>query len=60
MSLLPICRKTLEKLIFNKMFSFLIKNKLTATNQSGFKPVGSCINRLLSITHDIYYSFYEK
>ena len=38
---------------------FLIKNKLIATNQSGFKPVDSCINQLLSITHDIDKSFDE-
>ena len=37
-SLLPVCRKILEKLIYDKMFQFFIKNKLIATNQSGFKP----------------------
>ena len=26
-------------------------------NQSGFKPGDSCINQLLSITHEIYKSF---
>ena len=29
-------------------------------NQSGFKPVDSCINQLLSITHEIYSSFDER
>ena len=32
-------------------------NNLLAPNQSGFKPGDSCINQLLSITHEIYSSF---
>ena len=56
-SLLPICEKIFERLIFNEMFRFLIENNLTSTNQSGFKPGDSCINQLLSITHEIYKSF---
>ena len=58
-SLLPVCGKILEKLISDKMLQFFIKNKLIATNQSGFKPVDSCINQLLSITQNIYKSFHE-
>ena len=50
----------MEKPIFDKMFEFFIENKLIATNQSGFKPGDSCINQLLSITHDIYKSFDEE
>ena len=57
MSLLPICRKILERLMFSKMFNFFIENKLISSNQSGFKPGDSCINQLLSITHEIYESF---
>ena len=58
--LLPICGKTLERLIFNEMFGFLIENNLISSNQSGFKPGDSCINQLLSITHKIYKSFDDK
>ena len=47
----------LERLMFNEMFNFFVENKLISSNQSGFKPGESCINRLLSITHDIYESF---
>ena len=43
--------------MFNEMFNFFIENKLISSNQSGFKPVDSCINQLLSITHEIYESF---
>ena len=39
------------------MFSFFLANNLLAPNQSGFKPGGSSINQLLSITHEIYSSF---
>ena len=52
-SLLQICGKIFERLIFNKMFSFLLENNLVLPNKSGFKPGDSCINQLLSITHEI-------
>ena len=47
-SLLPICGKIFDKLIFNEMFTFFIENELISPNQSGFKP---------DITHEIYKSF---
>ena len=56
-SLLPVCGKILEKLIFNEMFKFFIENELISPNQSGFKPGDSCVNQLLAITHEIYKSF---
>ena len=39
------------------MYEFFTENNLISPNQSGFKPVDSCINQLLSITHEIYKSF---
>ena len=59
-SLLPICRKILERLMFNEMFKFFIENELISSNQSGFKPGDSCVNQLVSITHEIYKSFDER
>ena len=56
-SLLPICGKIFEKLIFNEMFEFFIENEHISSNQSGFKPGDSCINQPLAITHEIYRSF---
>ena len=56
-SLLPICGKIFERLIFSEMFSFFLAKNLLAPNQSGFKPGDSCMNQLLSITHEIYSSF---
>ena len=55
-SLLPIFGKIFERMIYNNIFEYLTTNKLISDNQSGFKPCDSCINQLLSITHDIYHS----
>ena len=39
------------------MFECFIENNLIYENQSGFRPGNSCINQLLSITHEIYQCF---
>ena len=39
------------------MFEFFIQNNLITPNQSGFKTSDSCINQLISISHEIYKSF---
>ena len=41
------------------MFGFLIENDVISQDQSGFQPGDSCINQLLSITHEIYQSLDE-
>ena len=56
-SLLPICGKIFERLIYNNLLEYFIENDLISQNQSGFKPGDSCINPLISITHEIYQSF---
>ena len=56
-SLLPICGKIFEKLLFNSTFKFLDDNNLLSSNQSGFRPSDSCEYQLLSVVHDIYASF---
>ena len=43
-SLLPICGKIFERLIYNKLFHFLQRKNLISPNQSGFKPGDSCTN----------------
>ena len=43
-SLLPIFGKMFEKNIFNKIYGFLLKEKILNPNQSGFRPSDSCIN----------------
>ena len=56
-SLLPICSKIFERLLFNELCKFFNENDLLSFNQSGFRPGDPCINQLLSITHQIYQSF---
>ena len=57
-SLLPICSKIFERVIFNSMYNYISKNNLLSPNQSGFRPGDSCTNQLLSITHNIH-SFFD-
>ena len=45
-SLLPITGKIFERLLYNQIFEFFIRNDLISQNQSGFKPDDSCINQL--------------
>ena len=47
---------TTERILYNNMDEFFTENSLISPNQSGFKPGDSCINQLLSITHEIYKS----
>ena len=56
-SLLPICGKIFEGLLYNRLYECFIENELISSSQSGFKSGDSCINQLLSISHDIYQSF---
>ena len=56
-SLLPICGKVFEHLIYNSLFEYFMENDLISPNQSGFKPGDSSTNQLVSITHEIYQSF---
>ena len=56
-SLLAIAGKIFERLLYHRMFEFFIANDLISKNQSGFRPGDSCINQLLSITHEIYQFF---
>ena len=43
--------------MYNRLYEYLIENELISSRQSAFKPEDSCINQLLSITHDINQSF---
>ena len=55
-SVLPICGKRFEKIIFDTIFQHLMANKLLNPNQSGFMPGDSYIYQLISIIHEIYTS----
>ena len=56
-SLLPVCGKVFERLLYNNMFSFFSENDLISPKQSGFRPGDSCTNQLLSIAHKILSAF---
>ena len=58
-SMLPICGKLFEKLIFDEIYNHLVKNDLLTPYQSGFHPGDSTINQLLSITYCICTAFEE-
>ena len=55
-SVLPICGKIFEKVIYNTLYTHLEENKLLNV-QSGFRHNDSCINQLTRITHGIFQSF---
>ena len=56
-SLLPICGKILEKIIFNKLYNYLHSNNLITKNQSGFRPGDSTTNQLLYLLDEIHQAF---
>ena len=56
-SLLPICGKIFQRLIFNYLFEYLEKFKLLSAHESGFQAIDSCVDQLLSIVHNIYTVF---
>ena len=56
-SLLPICDKVFERILFDNIFSFFLENNFITQKQSGFKPGDSCKYQVLLITHEIYKSF---
>ena len=56
-SLISICGKILERLMFNDIFNFFIEDIIILSKQAGLKQGDSCINQLISITHEIYECF---
>ena len=41
------------------MFEYFTENDLISNSQSGFKPGDSCINQLLSVTHEVSKTYDE-
>ena len=56
-SLLPICDKIFEKIIFKNLYSYLNTNNLITKNQSGFRPSDSTTNQLLYLINEIHKAF---
>ena len=60
MSLLSICSKVFEKLIFDSIYEFIDENYIFNNNESGFQPSDSCIHQLIAITHNIFCVFHAN
>ena len=56
-SLLPICGKMFEKIIFNNLYHYFNANNLITKNQSGFRPGDSTTNQLLYLVNEIHEAF---
>ena len=56
-SLLPICGKIFEKIIFKNLCNHLITNQLISKNQSGFRPGDSTTNQLIGLVNEIHQAF---
>ena len=59
-SLLPICGKMFEKIIFNNLYHYLNSNNLITRNQSGFRPGDSTTNQLLFLVDEIHQAFEDR
>ena len=56
-SLLPICGKLFEKVVFKYLYNYFVSNNLITKNQSGFRPGDSTVNQLIDLVNDIHRSF---
>ena len=55
--LLPVASKIFEKAIYHNLLNYSEHENLLSINQSGFRANDSCINQLISITHETYCAF---
>ena len=55
--MLPIFGKIFQKVVFNRIYSFLLNERLLNLYHFEFCPSESCINQLVAITHEIFESF---
>ena len=56
-SLLPVCEKILEKIIFDNLYTYLHRNDFITKIQSGFRPGDFTTNQLLYILDEINQAF---
>ena len=56
-SLLPLCGKIFEKIIYDNLYTHIFGNKLISDKQSWYRSNDSTVKQLLSITHAIYKAF---
>ena len=53
-SLLPALSKIPEKIVFNRLYNFLLDINFLSPYQSGFRPGNSTVNQLIYIVHKIH------
>ena len=58
-SLLPICGKIFEKIIFNNLYNHLTTHHFITKNQSGFRPGDSTTNQLIDLVDEIHHAFHS-
>ena len=51
---LPFLSKILEKIVFNRIYSYITENQLLSEKQSGYRPKHSTQLQLTYLTHNIY------
>ena len=59
-SLLPICGKIVDQIIFKHMYNHLNSLNLISNNHSGFRSGDSTINQLIDLVNDIHKFFDNK
>ena len=59
-SLLPICGKLFEKIIFNNLYPYLNSNNIITKNQSGFRPGDSTTNQPFFLVDEIHRAFEDR
>ena len=56
-SLIPSLSKICEKIVFVRLYDFLLDKRFLYKYQSGFRPGDSTINQLIYVIHQIYFVF---
>ena len=59
-SLLPLCGKRFEKIIFNNLYKHLTTRHLITKNQTGFRPGDSTTTQLIGLVDEILQAFDSK
>ena len=58
-SLLPVCRKFFEKLIFKEMFDFFYWERGNVIKAICLELGDSCMNQIVSLVHEIHKSLHN-